>query len=212
MPNFFFKEPTHLRSLSPSDEIVLGYVGNVDRILDLITILLWFSESLRNRRRIVLDSLGFSDEILKTLKEILPDIEFRNSDPIEYQNLHYWIADRHWTASLAPLEENKFNACKSAIKLIDYSWNLAPIAISGVGEVAEMFDDSFPDLLLMPVNFKDSKSNWLNWLNRLLENDSEILRNDHLLRSKVIEVRGVDAFKSQIGRLCDELISMAQDV
>lgn len=210
MPNYMIQDPINSKSFPLGNEIIFGYVGNTDRILDLITVLVWFYEHIGNKNRIVFDSLGMSDEGLRMFRDVLPGIEFRNSTPVKYEDLHHWISQRNWTASIAPLEENPFNSCKSAIKLIDYSWNSAPIGISAVGETNQLFGESLPELLLEPVDSRYSKSNWLNWLQRILTYDPEIIRNDQILRARMLEYRGSQALKSQIELLTHELISISE--
>ena len=139
LPNYLKENPPLGKDFSEQSEIVLGYVGNFDRLPDIITVLIWFSENHQSKKKIVLDSLGISERTLSKLMELLPNIEFRNSATIEYSKLHQWISKRKWTASISPLSDSNFNASKSVIKVIDYSWNSAPMGISGVGEATELF-------------------------------------------------------------------------
>jgi hypothetical protein len=196
--NFFLQDPTHLKARKPRHNLVLGYIGNSDRLLDLVSVLIWFSDHFGSSKQITLETLGFRSDILNELETIFPSISFKNFDALDYSKLHTWIADRRWTASLAPLASSSFNEAKSLIKLIDYSWNLAPIGASEVGEAAELFGEHSQVRLLPPVDQKQAKSKWINWIQGVVEEDPLVHSNDGKIRDVVLKNHNSGAARNRI--------------
>jgi glycosyltransferase involved in cell wall biosynthesis len=81
--------------------------------------------------------------------------------------------------AVAPLEDNHFNSCKSNLRLLEYGAMSWPVICS----------DVFPYQTNNPpvIRVKHSVSNWIEALNRLIDDESERLRLGKALHSWVVK-------------------------
>ena len=115
---------------------------------------------------LVLNTIGIGSK--HTLPDYFEDLakhpQVEIHAPVSIQEYHEWLADKRIDIGIAPLENTKFNECKSNLKYLEFG----ALGIPGV------FSDtaSYRSVKHSETGFKASNAkDWLKYLKRLISDD-----------------------------------------
>ena len=96
-------------------EPIIGYMGTSGHAADLEAIVPTIRSIMNHNPAVSFETFG-SIKMPRLLQKVFPDRVQAHSATSSYQEFLDKFADMGWTCGLAPLEDNKFNACKANTK------------------------------------------------------------------------------------------------
>ncbi len=161
----------------PAEILSIGYMGGITQthLPDIMTLAQTLKNLLREHQgKIALHFWG----LLPPEFNDLPGVCFHNQRFPNYKDFAHYFAEQKMDLFLAPLIENQFNDCKSAIKFLEYSSLGVPGIYSGAAPYLDVVNHGENGFIA------DSPSDWQTYLHKLIE--------DPALRQSV----GMNAFNT----------------
>lgn len=149
----------------------IGWQGGVSHYEDLFIIKKPLENVIKSHRKEAEFTYFGDSRLLGPLKSI-PGVTWENW--VEHNAYPFKLAVLDFDIGLCPLQDNKFNACKSALKWMEYSAMNTPVIASNVSPYKEVITDGV-DGLLVP----NEDSAWEEAILRLLK--------DKDLRKKLVK-------------------------
>ena len=177
--------------------IDIGYLGNFDRISDILFVLKTLDNSYP-QRKVNFHTYGLPNNLKVEVKASNKGILIHSYEKMPYLKAlkHYSKLNLHF--SIAPLSQNCFNESKSAIKYIDYMSNKAPILISRVGEISDIL---LEHELLPPINVEDADVPWKSRIDSILNFESKTNLEENRRRIDFTRQRNKDKELSKLQEL-----------
>ncbi len=164
----FARQPTAAKKSGP---LCFGYMGTHTHLQDLLMVLQPLRRFLaQSQGKVRFELIGVADQtMLESLFEDLPvTIREVPRNAIRYPEFMEWTASSlGWDFAIAPLRDDRFNAAKSDLKLLDYGVLGVPALFSRVPSFRDSVQDGVTGLLV-----DNSADAWSNALTRRAEDEA----------------------------------------
>ena len=165
LPNYLDDQVWQLKPLakpgSSADKIIIGYMGGQTHPPDL-ALLIPVIKELIQRYPARLEFHFWGGEPPRELSN-LPEVRWFNQITWNYQEFARYFQSQSADIFVAPLADNRFNACKSSIKYLEYGSMAVPGVFSNVAPYSSVIQPGVNGLLA------GSTDEWLQCLTQLIE-------------------------------------------
>lgn len=140
-----------------NDKIKIGWAGSYTHNGDFDHNLIKYLRSLPTDK-VEISCVGFMPQFMKGFANLVPWIDFAD--------YHKSFINLNWDIGVIVAEENTFNTCKSNIKYLEYSQAKCVSVAHNVYPYATTIDDGVDGFLV-----KNTKHDWKNYINQLIEDE-----------------------------------------